>query len=250
VQVHLFRVALDLIRHPKNILNAILLVRTLFEIRRVIPNNTFQTSFSADKTVNSRDLSILLSAHGSDKSTIHNYDEFYFDFLKNIKNNSGLVVEIGIGTNNPLIPSSMGITGTPGASLRSFRDFLPNMQILGADIDREILFAEDRIETFYVDQKRFKSFDHLLHRIQSFSPGGVDFVVIDGLHQPLTDLNSVRALLPYLKTGAKMFVEDVFPNSTNIFIWKLAKRYFNEKYYVFTIHETKSARLIEIERLN
>ena len=36
------------------------------------------------------------------------------------------VVEIGIGSNNPKVPSNMGVFGTPGASLRALRDFLPN----------------------------------------------------------------------------------------------------------------------------
>jgi len=220
------------------------------KIRKIIPNNTLKISFNPDSKVVLDDLSSLLSRHGSDKSTKHNYHEFYFNYLRKIKNNSGLVVEIGIGTNNPLIPSSMGVTGIPGASLRAFRDFLPNMRILGADIDKEILFSEERIDTFYLDQKKFKSFNSILSQINTIGEGGVDFVIIDGLHQPLTDLNSVRALLPYLKVGARLFVEDVHPNSTNKFVWNLAKSIFNSKHYAMTIHRTKTANLIDIERLN
>jgi hypothetical protein len=46
----------------------------------------------------------------------------------------------------------MGRTGTPGASLRAWRDYFPNAEIYGADIDREILFEEERISAFYVNQ--------------------------------------------------------------------------------------------------
>jgi hypothetical protein len=247
--MQLMRVILDLIIRPRNFLNAFNLIRTMVKIKKTIPNNSLRVEFKSDPNVISQDLSVLLSRHGSDKSTTHNYDEFYFKYLRNIRNSKGLVVEIGIGTNNPTIPSSMGVSGIPGASLRAFRDFLPNMRILGADIDREILFSEERIDTYYVDQKRVQSFDSLLSQIKVQGSGGLDFVVIDGLHQPLTDLNSVRALLPYLKIGAKLFVEDIIPTPTNRLVWKLAESIFNPKYYASTLHITKSANLIEIERL-
>ena len=42
--------------------------------------------------------------------------------------------------------------GKPGASLRVWRDYFPNAIIYGADIDKDILFAEERIKTFYIDQ--------------------------------------------------------------------------------------------------
>jgi len=248
--MRLIKVLQDLFRNPRNILNAFKLIATMIRIKEITPNNSLEISFNPDHNTTLQDLSILLSKHGSDKSTKHNYDEFYFKFLRNIKNNTGLVVEIGIGTNNPLIPSTMGIHGIPGASLRAFRDFLPSMHILGADIDKEILFDEERIQTFYLDQKKYRSFNPVLNQIKIKGSGGVDFVVIDGLHQPLTDLISVRALLPYLKIGAKLYVEDVIPNPTNDFVWKLAKRIFNEEYYLINIHGSKSANLIEIERFN
>ena len=62
------------------------------------------------------------------------------------------MIECGIGTNNPNIPSSMGIKGKPGASLRMWRDFFPNATVIGVDIDKNILFSETRIQTFQCDQ--------------------------------------------------------------------------------------------------
>ena len=242
-------VILDLVKNPRNVLNAVRLIYTMFMIRSIRPNNSIEIFFNPNQGAVLSELRILLSTHGSDKATKHNYDEFYFRFLSKIKNNRGVAVEIGIGTNNPSIPSSMGVDGIPGASLRSFRDFLPNINVLGADIDREILFSEPRIETFWLDQKNFTSFKPLLNRISGLG-GGIDFAVIDGLHQPLTDLTSVRALLPYLKVGAKLFVEDVHPNNTNVVVWRLAERNLNVRYFRIAMHRAKSAYLIEIERHN
>ena len=52
------------------------------------------------------------------------------------------IFEIGLGTNNIDIVSTMGKKGHPGASLRAFRDFCPNAEIYGADFDSRILFQE------------------------------------------------------------------------------------------------------------
>jgi hypothetical protein len=49
-------------------------------------------------------------------------------------------VEIGIGTNNPSIPSFMSKEYRPGASLRTFAEHLPRMQVIGDDINKQILF--------------------------------------------------------------------------------------------------------------
>ena len=46
----------------------------------------------------------------------------------------------------------MGLSGRPWACVRGWRDLSPNALVYGADIDRNILFEEDRIKTFYCDQ--------------------------------------------------------------------------------------------------
>ena len=51
------------------------------------------------------------------------------------------VLEIGMGMNNHKYISTMGGGGKPEASLRAFRDELPNASIRGADIDADILHS-------------------------------------------------------------------------------------------------------------
>ena len=46
----------------------------------------------------------------------------------------------------------MGKDGKPGAWLRIWCEYFPNAEIFGADIARDILFDDDRIKTFDVDQ--------------------------------------------------------------------------------------------------
>ena len=55
----------------------------------------------------------------------------------------------------------------------------PNSEVFGADIDRGVLFDEDRIRTYYVDQLDPKSITSMWSSI-----GAMDFdlIVDDGLH--------------------------------------------------------------------
>ena len=43
----------------------------------------------------------------------------------------------------------MGKNGTPGASLKAFKEYLPNTNLYGADVDKDILF-ERRKNTNYL----------------------------------------------------------------------------------------------------
>ena len=106
------------------------------------------------------ELGEIFKKNGSDKSTTHDYYKIYAYLISSLVNPKK-IFEIGLGTNNVDIVSSMGIYGTPGASLRSFRDFTKEAFIYGADFDRRILFEEIRIKTFFVDQTKNSTFTQL-----------------------------------------------------------------------------------------
>ena len=109
---------------------------------------SIDTIFSAQADLSGvQELAELFNRHGSDKSSRHNYHLLYAPLLAPRRRNRLHLLEIGIGTNNPDVVSTMGASGKPGASLRAFRDFCPQAQVFGADIDRRILFEEDRIRT-------------------------------------------------------------------------------------------------------
>lgn len=81
-------------------------------------------------------LGYIFSKNGSDKSTSHNYHILYSYILKKLDENIN-ILEIGLGTNNPILVSTMGSNGRPGASLYSFREYLPKSNIYGADVDKK-----------------------------------------------------------------------------------------------------------------
>jgi SAM-dependent methyltransferase len=170
-----------------------------------------------------------LDAHGSDKATGsdqasgHRYHAVYGARLARPPAVTA-VLEIGIGTNNEDIASNMGREGHPGASLRAFRDALPGARIYGADIDPRILFHEERIETFFVDQTRLDSFEELGRAIV----GELDLVIDDGLHAPNANLATLLFALPRLRQGGWLVVEDIKPIATPF--WQVVAAALPERY--------------------
>jgi hypothetical protein len=121
------------------------------------------------------------------------------------KENVSYVLEIGLGTNNLDVVSNMGIHGVPGASLRPFREYLPNATIFGADVDKRILFQDDRIRTYFADQTDLASLESVGKNI----PDAIDLIIDDGLHSPNANLAVLAFGLPKLKNRGWLVIEDV-----------------------------------------
>lgn len=151
------------------------------------------------------DLANAFRKHGSDKATMHDYHRLYGSILSSKRNDSINILEIGLGTNNPKIPSNMSVWGKPGASMRAWRDWAPKANIYGADIDKDILFEEPRIKTFWVDQTNPASLSELAARFDI----KFDLIIDDGLHEPNANINTIHALLPLLKDDGTLVVEDI-----------------------------------------
>lgn len=101
----------------------------------------------------------------------------------------------------------MGIAGKPGASLRVWRDFFPNSVVYGVDIDRDILFSEDRIITDYMDQtspESVKSFWNS-HKIKP------NIIIDDGLHMFHAGKSLYENSIEHLADGGVYVIEDILP---------------------------------------
>jgi hypothetical protein len=152
-------------------------------------------------------LSNLFRMYGSDKSSAHNYHIFYAHIFNTLGINNPLnLLEIGLGTVNPGIVSSMCGVGTPGASLRAFRDYLVNSSIYGADVDKDILFEEERIKTCYVDQLDATQFQNIK---DSFGDIKYDIIIDDGLHSIGANFNTLLFALDNIKLGGWIVIEDI-----------------------------------------
>jgi hypothetical protein len=135
-------------------------------------------------------LSQLCDRYGSDKGTAgakahpyawlpHTYADQYSRLFAHCRNGVTRVFECGLGTNNPGLASNMGERGRPGASLRAWRDYFPNALVYGADIDRDVLFQEERIATAYMDQTDAVA---IAEYWRTIGVAEFDFMVDDGLH--------------------------------------------------------------------
>ena len=150
-------------------------------------------------------LKLLFSKHGSDKSTGHDYHLFYGRLLKGIPR--GSLLEIGIGTNNPRLKSTMGQEGTPGASLFAWRESGLFERVNGADIDKEILFNdEDRIQTHYLDQTDINDLRNLCSNLESQK---ISVIIDDGLHEVNANVLAFKALWKIVEPGGFYFIEDI-----------------------------------------
>ena len=154
------------------------------------------------------ELSTILNSNKSDKASDHNYHILYSYILNNhLNRNDKLnILEIGLGTNNPALVSTMGINGRPGASLYSWKEYLPNSSIYGADIDKDILFETDRIKTTFVDQLEISTFHSLK---TTFGNKKYDMIIDDGLHSIGANLNTLLFAIDNLNDKGWIVIEDI-----------------------------------------
>ncbi len=155
------------------------------------------------------ELCLIMRRHGSDKGLgWHNYTPLYSRLFEPLLGaREATIFEMGIGTNKPDAPSTMGARGRPGASLRAWAEWLPNAEIYGGDIEREILFQEGRIRTFCVDQRSSDDIGRMWDAVGA----GVTFEVIidDGLHTAAANDTFICASHRKLKAGGVYIIEDV-----------------------------------------
>jgi trans-aconitate methyltransferase len=150
----------------------------------------------------------IMERCGSDKggkSQWHNYTCLYYPLFKDMRNHPLKVFELGIGTNNPNLKSNMGFHGVPGASLRAWKEFFPHSKVYGADIDKNILFSDERIETFYCDQCDPASIRSMWEQINA----PMDIIIEDGLHEFEANVCFFENSWMHLVPGGLYIIEDI-----------------------------------------
>jgi hypothetical protein len=195
------------------------LVGTLSLEKMLKDNSSFSYTvyYEQDKA---NDLAELCDKYGSDKGSTktsghpyrwapHTYADFIHARFGHCRNSIRRVFECGLGTNDPSLPSSMGVEGKPGASLRVWRDYFPEAQIFGADIDKAILFEEERIKTFHVDQTIKASIEEMWREI---GLSDFDLMIDDGLHTYDAGISLFGSSVSKLGLSGHYIVEDVSPH--------------------------------------
>ena len=120
------------------------------------------------------------------------------------------MLEIGIGTLIPEARWSMVGWGAPhykpGGSLRSWRDYFPNADIMGFDVQPDTQFREERISTFICDSTDGNAVSAVIEE-RNFRD--IDLIVDDGSHRPTDQLSTLKNCFKFLRHGGLYVIEDV-----------------------------------------
>lgn len=181
----------------------------------------------------------VMTRFGSDKGW-NKYTTLYSALFNDRRDQPLRIFELGLGTNNPDVLSNMGVFGAPGASHRGWRELFPKALVYGADIDRRILFEEDRIKTFHCDQLDRSSIHELWSRPDLRE--GVDIIIEDGLHTFDANISFLEASLAHLSPGGIYVTEDIGWDSFERWYERLDKVYskqYREYEFAFVVQKDR-----------
>jgi hypothetical protein len=203
----------------------LMISRLIYNFRFRVNSNLFSNRIQRSMTVyidknNFSEFALLCEKYGSDKGglekvfkgeemfpwPVHTYADLYERLFYQSRNNILNVLECGIGTTNINIESNMSKNGSPGASLRVLRDYFPNAQVVGLDIDENVMFSDERIKTYVTDQTSSLSIQATLKLI---GPVNFDLVIDDGLHTYMAAKTLFKNLESRLSETFIYIIEDV-----------------------------------------
>ena len=84
----------------------------------------------------------------------------------------------------------------------------PTANIIGCDIDSDILFSEERIKTFYCDQTSTNSINNFLKKAEIIKDS-VDIIIDDGLHEYYAGVCFFENMVGCLRSDGIYIIEDV-----------------------------------------
>ena len=137
--------------------------------------------------------------HGTDKggnhlkagNTCHQYTPTYYELFKDRIHDVRAVLEIGV---------------LYGQSLRMWREFFPNAEIIGIDNNKGCLFKEPQIRCFHADQGNAHS---LSAAIAGLNLPPYDLIIDDGSHDEGHQVVAAQTLLPHLAKDGFYVIEDL-----------------------------------------
>lgn len=155
--------------------------------------------------------------HDTDKAhRYHNYLVWYERFLCVRRNDELNILEMGVGV---------------GASLKTWRDYFPNANIVGFDFETDRLqYIEPRVSIFIGDQANEAD----LTRV-NIEHGPFDLIIDDAGHEPENQISAHRFWLPKLRSGGLYILEDVVEDSVRAYLASLACETMRKSDLVLTI---------------
>ena len=144
-------------------------------------------------------LSQISKKYPTDKEFSHNYyNAVYEEPFSKIKNEAKKVCEIGIGGFNE------GLGWVPGNSLKVWRDYFPNAQILGLDIVKHELTNNERITVDWLDQSKLDLVKEYSSKLSNY-----DIILDDGSHNTYDQIITFAYFFRSLRSGGIYVLEDL-----------------------------------------
>jgi hypothetical protein len=122
----------------------------------------------------------------------HFYTNVYEPVLSQIKDQTFSLLEIGIAQ---------------GASLKAFRDYLPNVNVIGLDNYPESFIKENRIDSFIGDSSSEETVQNILN---INNQNKFRIIIDDGNHDPNFQFETFKKFWPTLEKNGIYFIEDVY----------------------------------------
>jgi hypothetical protein len=180
---------------------------------RVSSQRSIEIHYNAHPTYSA----LLADQYNTDKGTLqvpdnkfpwscHTYSDLYELLFLGARHNVKTVFECGIGSTDSKISDTMSATGSPGASLRMWAEYFPKATVYGADIDKSVLFSDERIVTHWVDQLYAPSIEAMWN---AFSVASFDLMIDDGLHTFDAGKSLFENSIHKLSTSGLYIIEDV-----------------------------------------
>ena len=167
-------------------------------------------------TNNETTLGDIFLKHKSDKlnrhANGHNYSIKYEKLFDDMRHKPIKLFEMGMGTINPDIKSSVvgheRLGYSPGASHRSWKEYFdhPQSQIFGGDIDPNTC---DGKQFFHVDQTNITDLNTLFTKLQLDTDNKFDIIIDDGLHTQEASKTMFNQCYKYVKPGGYYIIEDI-----------------------------------------
>jgi hypothetical protein len=186
---------------------------------------------------NRTELCLLMAYYRSDKSIWHNYTLIYDELFKDIRYDKIRLFELGLGTLDVNIVSHMTPGFLPLGSLCGWRNYFQNGIIYGADIDKSLIVEQDRLKTFYCDQRDKLIIEDLWNNEEL--KNGFDIIIDDGSHIFEDSCIFLENSIHKLNKNGYYIIEDLDINLLNKYIDKInnewSHKYNDLKFNIYDI---------------
>lgn len=132
--------------------------------------------------------------YGTDKSTYHNFTDFYDEHLHKHKESFKNILEIGVFF---------------GSSLKMWKEYFTNCKIFGIDTENKTEFNDERTTVYICDQTDFNRINQL------FEDDYFDLIIDDGCHNMREQQLSIMYFSKKLKRGGIYILEDLHTSVLN-----------------------------------